>query len=69
MIRVHSGQRGPFMQDIVMIRLGSRGSDCSMGASSTENSVNSLDNAQAQQQNNPTLPGRTKPSAVREHKK
>jgi hypothetical protein len=41
MTRVHSGQRGSFMQDSGMTGLESSGSDCSMGASSRENSFNS----------------------------
>jgi hypothetical protein len=41
MTGIHSGQRGQFMQDFGVIRLASSGSDCSMGASSRENSVNS----------------------------
>jgi hypothetical protein len=44
MTRVHSGQRGPFMQDFGMTRPKNSGSDCSMGASSRENSVNSAYN-------------------------
>ena len=36
MTRVHSGQRGPFMQDFGMTRLKNSGSDCSVGASSRE---------------------------------
>ena len=39
MTGIHSGQRGPFMQDSGVIRLESSGSDCSMGASSRGNSV------------------------------
>jgi len=38
---IHSGQRAQFRQDFGMFRLESSGSDCSMGASSRENSVNS----------------------------
>ena len=38
---IDSGQRGPFVQDFGVIRLENSGSDCSMGASSRENGVNS----------------------------
>jgi len=40
MTGVHSGQRGPFMQDFGMIRLESSGSDCSMGMSFRGKGVN-----------------------------
>lgn len=40
MTGIHSGQRGPFMQDFGMIRLESGGSDCPTGMSFRGKGVN-----------------------------